>query len=209
MCTSVKIFNVFRRANKLNLISLCFLLSVFSVKARVGGGSLSEISDHSKIQSDNIDHSDTKNHALQIEGVYISNGTIVKNADLIYSNSSKKTSINTKKILKKNNKYIAKSHKKRKPVKTLNKKIDVLVSFRPFGTGDNYFCNPFFKEDYANANNNYFKKIIRLVEYKQELFILFYIKVNAYSLTTLFSQNKYFLNKNCIRPPTRILFSLS
>lgn len=213
-----KYFNVlFKRVFKCNLITLCFMLSVFSAKARIADELFCEIpvdkiEEKATLESDILPDAKTDDNATQ--NIYIYGEIIVYNSHLIYDSSSRKHSSNDlKEKLKKTNKpkYISKVYKKKKQEKNLSKRANTsLVSYKPISTEDNYFVNSLHKKNYTNTNNNYSKKVIRSsIEYKQELFALHYSKPEANFRELFFKQNKYFLNKNCIRPPTKIFSFLS
>ena len=106
MCMSAKKYFYFSpRDIKHILLSLFFLLPLFSLKAQEADLLLSQISQDNqeeKIPVKQYLYSSDKSKIYQKGEIYISEGVIVHNADLIFSQPSKDHSVDLKRALKKN-----------------------------------------------------------------------------------------------------------
>lgn len=196
------------------LLSLFFLLPLFSLKAQEADLLLSQISQDNqeeKIPVKQYLYSSDKSKIHQKGEIYISEGVIVHNADLIFSQPSKDHSVDMKRSLKKNTKakYASNTQIKEKQKETFHRKVVVMAFFKPIDIEENYFFNSLQKNNYIGTGNNSFKKVISITGYHPELPVFFYYRQKAYAQERFFSQNKYFLNKSCIRPPTNVILSFS
>lgn len=187
MCMSAKKYFYFSpRDIKHILLSLFFLLPLFSLKAQEADLLLSQISQDNqeeKIPVKQYLYSSDKSKIYQKGEIYISEGVIVHNADLIFSQPSKDHSVDLKRALKKNTKakYASNTQIKEKQKKTFHRKVVVTAFFKPINIKENYFFNSLQKNNYIGTGNNSFKKVISITGYHPELPVFFYYRQKAYA----------------------------